>query len=230
MEEASKDYNTSLSFPNIRRIRRYFQFGRWCPRYQIKRSVLSKHFHWYLSIRNTLHLRYYLRYAILYNIFIHHTHLVASETAMGTSIDAQNDVNSEYFENVNILLKILIDRAFSPFLGIDLLYPFSSTYQREQKALKVVHGYSRTVIERKMKEFLKNRSTKEQTTVDDLGRKKRKAFLDLLLEYSSTDPSFTYEDICEEVDTFMFEVSNINLFKPINISDFLKQYIYFFPI
>lgn len=124
---------------------------------------------------------------------------------MGTSVNAQDDTDSKYVESVDALLEVLIERTFSPLLHNDFLYRFSKTYQKEQRALKVVHGYSRRVIGRKMGEFLKSRDN-EEAPIDALGRKKKKAFLDLLLEYSSKDHSFTYEDICQEVDTFMFEV------------------------
>ncbi|KAI4465971.1 cytochrome p450 family 4 [Holotrichia oblita] len=129
---------------------------------------------------------------------------IICETAMGTSVNAQDDVNSEYVKCVDILLGILIDRAFSPFLQNEFLYRFSNTYRIEQQALKVVHGYSRSVINKRMTEFLKNQK-EEESCVDIMGIKKKKAFLDLLLEYSSKDPSFTFDDICQEVDTFMFE-------------------------
>ena len=39
----------------------------------------------------------------------------------------------------------------------------------------------------------------------NLGSTKRIAFLDMLLKARNEDPSITYNDIQEEVDTFMFE-------------------------
>ncbi|GJQ86420.1 hypothetical protein Trydic_g10328 [Trypoxylus dichotomus] len=129
---------------------------------------------------------------------------IICETAMGTSVDAQNDIDSEYVKCVKILLGILVERSLSPILSNDLLYPFTKTYQNERAALKVVHGFTKSVISRRKTEFYNNSQNYHQSE-DSFRRKKKRAFLDLLLEYSVKDPSFTEKDIQEEVDTFMFE-------------------------
>lgn len=127
------------------------------------------------------------------------------ETAMGTSVNAQNNSDSEYVKCVNTLAEITIKRTFSPILRNDSLYVFSGTYREEMRALKVVHGYTRSVIATRKKEFFNNEELRQETT-DSFGRKKKKAFLDVLLDYSVKDPEFSEEDIRQEVDTFMFEV------------------------
>ncbi|KAI4465938.1 cytochrome p450 family 4 [Holotrichia oblita] len=129
---------------------------------------------------------------------------IICETAMGTSVNAQANYDSEYVKCVNILLEIVMLRAFSPILSNNVVYPFTSTYRRENYALKVVHDYTKSVIASRKKEFLSDANRNVEST-DSLGRKRKRAFLDLLLEYSTKDPSFTEEHIREEVDTFMFE-------------------------
>jgi hypothetical protein len=45
----------------------------------------------------------------------------------------------------------------------------------------------------------------EEFETDNYGTQKRIAFLDMLLKIKNTDNSLTFDDIQEEVDTFMFE-------------------------
>ncbi|GJQ86415.1 hypothetical protein Trydic_g10324 [Trypoxylus dichotomus] len=129
---------------------------------------------------------------------------IICEAAMGTTVNAQKDRHSEYVNCITTLLDISFIRLFSPILSNDLLYMFSATYRREKYALKVVHDYTKAVINRRKQEISGSFANDKENT-NSIGRKKKRAFLDLLLEHSLHDPEFTEEHIREEVDTFMFE-------------------------
>lgn len=132
---------------------------------------------------------------------------------MGTSVNAQNDTDSEYVRSVKHMCKVVVDRAFSAILQQDLLYLLSSQYRKEKQALKVLHEYSTSVIRNRKSEFVKNSSGSEQK--EDLGIRKKLAFLDMLLEANNSGQVMTDKDIREEVDTFMFAVSiNLAILQP----------------
>ncbi|KAF2900474.1 hypothetical protein ILUMI_05709 [Ignelater luminosus] len=128
-------------------------------------------------------------------------------TSMGTEVNAQNDSESKYVFSVKEMSRIIIDRTFSIFKMFDFFYYFSKDYQKEREALKILHGYTESIIESRKEELIKaNGHSKDiQNDEDDIGRKKKKTFLDLLLQYKKDGQPLTDKDIREEVDTFMFE-------------------------
>lgn len=84
---------------------------------------------------------------------------------------------------------------FRPYLWPDLIYS-NTSYGRDHKhSIEVLHRFARNVIMQRDADF------------DDsqIGSTRRQAFLDILLKAKRDDPTITFDDIQEEVDTFMFE-------------------------
>ncbi|KAF2886992.1 hypothetical protein ILUMI_19181, partial [Ignelater luminosus] len=99
-------------------------------------------------------------------------------TAMGTEVNAQNESESKYVFSVKELSRIFMDRTFS------LLKFFMDT---------------QSVIHSRKEELIKDNGHSEDIqTVEDTGLKKRKTFLDLLLQYEKDGQPITDKDIREE--------------------------------
>lgn len=135
---------------------------------------------------------------------------IICETAMGKKVSAQTKLNSEYVHAVKEMAEIVSLRIVSPWIHSDWSLRFTSYWRRQNEALKILHSFTNKVINERKQQFLESErnknadQSKENSSV--FGMKKRKAFLDLLLETNTSDGNFlSDEDIREEVDTFMFE-------------------------
>ncbi|XP_028145028.1 cytochrome P450 4C1-like isoform X2 [Diabrotica virgifera virgifera] len=127
---------------------------------------------------------------------------VICEAAMGIKLNAQTDSTSPYVRSTKSMCYVIVERILSPL--DPSLYPLTLNYYREKRALKVLHAYTDSVIDKKISEKKK----KTEILVDEntnIGIKKKQAFLDLLLDYSMDGEPLLRTDIREEVDTFMFE-------------------------
>nr|QZM07482.1 cytochrome P450 monooxygenase CYP4SS1 [Lasioderma serricorne] len=131
---------------------------------------------------------------------------IICKTAMGTTVNAQEHSESDYVRSVKEMSRIISSRVRSPIKNIDFFYKFTSDYRSELEALKVLHGFTETVIAKRRDELKKKANDDTIESRDDLGTKKKFAFLDLLLQAKYADGrSLSDSDIREEVDTFMFE-------------------------
>ncbi|KAG5670297.1 hypothetical protein PVAND_000573 [Polypedilum vanderplanki] len=136
---------------------------------------------------------------------------VVCESAMGYQLNAQTDEDSEYVKAVKEITELLFLRFFDTTKRIKFLYQFTSMYRREQQIIKTLHKFTESVISSR-REHLKGHDVNANSTtandlqnIDEIGMKKKTAFLDLLLQVQVNGQSLSDEGIREEVDTFMFE-------------------------
>lgn len=122
--------------------------------------------------------------------------------------------------------EIVQSRQAKVWLHPDILFRLTKLYQQHQHCISVLHGFSNGVIRERKAEILDNNNNNnndgesmqnlnsqgefETSNFEfiDGSKKKRLAFLDLLIEASENGSVLSDEDIREEVDTFMFEVSH----------------------
>lgn len=100
----------------------------------------------------------------------------------------------------------MLERAFSILQREMIFYRFSSQYKVYKKCLKTLHDFTDNVILARRNELEKLQEHERKNDEYGLGLKSKKAFLDILLEATTTDGKpLSIEDIREETDTFMFE-------------------------
>lgn len=92
-----------------------------------------------------------------------------------------------------------------------ILFNLSSSGKRSRAALKVLNGKTRSVIDKRRLEIDEDLQNSKPTTDnhDEIGHKKRYAFLDSLLRAQRDGADLSDKMIEDEVNTFMFEVSCI---------------------
>ncbi|XP_017482890.1 PREDICTED: cytochrome P450 4d1 [Rhagoletis zephyria] len=145
------------------------------------------------------------------------------ETAMGVSVLAQTNADSEYVQAVKTISTVTHKRMFDIIYRFDFTYQFTSVAREEKCALAVLHGFTERIILQRREELLcKHNATADMaasaekskandyttTEVDndnDVGAKRKQAFLDILLQSQIDGKPLSNLDIREEVDTFMFE-------------------------
>ncbi|XP_076243827.1 cytochrome P450 4g15-like [Calliopsis andreniformis] len=155
------------------------------------------------------------------------------ETAMGLRETEKHKTGYDYAMAVMKMCDIIHRRQYHANLRFDFLFKFTKFASEQEKLLNTIHSLTSRVIQKKKEDAYKkicsntNEDQKNQTQVpfdtekstkmhyvrddlddldeNDVGEKKRLAFLDLLLELSKNGAKLTDDEIKEEVDTIMFE-------------------------
>jgi len=122
---------------------------------------------------------------------------------MGVQLKIQYQENSDYITAVSSMGQLTMERSFNPFKSFDFFYKLTADYRQEMTNVKLLHEVSESVINKRKKEL--------ETESEENGERKRKmAFLDLLLKYRDENGQPLSQDfIRHEVDTFMFAVSEL---------------------
>ncbi|XP_058443127.1 cytochrome P450 4c3-like [Malaya genurostris] len=138
------------------------------------------------------------RYATLYSLD------VLCETAMGCSIHAQKQFESEYVKAHEQIGRIMLDRLQNIWLHPDCIFKFTNNYKRQMECLKVLHRFSEQVIthRRRLQQNVSQNETAKDTT-SEINQKRHLAFLDLLLDIKQNGVPLTDREIRDEVDTFI---------------------------
>ncbi|KAL5287924.1 CYP4V2 family protein [Megaselia abdita] len=138
---------------------------------------------------------------------------IVCETAMGRRIHAQSNSESDYVKAVYGIGEIIQNRQAKIWLQWDSIFRLTNNFHLHKNYIEILHGFSNKVIRERKEEIhndklnnnMNNNNEEVQDAYDDFGKKKRLAFLDLLIEASKEGTVLSNEDIREEVDTFMFE-------------------------
>ena len=131
---------------------------------------------------------------------------IICETAMGVSINSQQQPDSQYVKALILMGEITINRIMNPLYWNEMIFNFTKMGKQHTECLKILHDFTMKIIKIRKKEMIHNSISKITSQNDEIGIKEKKAFLDYLLEENIKDENVIDEKgIQEEVDTFMFE-------------------------
>lgn len=128
---------------------------------------------------------------------------------MGVKVNAQFDTESQYITAVKQMCSLTVERMKSLTGRYNITHSLSKNYHKQKKANNILHSYTDRVINQRRNE-LKNDNNENES--DDLGCKKKMAFLDLLLKTTLDSQTLPHEMIRDEVNTFMFAVRSTCLY------------------
>ncbi|XP_011176868.3 cytochrome P450 4d1-like [Zeugodacus cucurbitae] len=130
------------------------------------------------------------------------------DTAMGVHIQTQRNADCEYVKALESLMGIIHLRMYDLKYHFDFIFRCTSKAKEAKRALAVINDFAEQVILQRRNELVYAPKAKEQVHEADkqqtAGIKRRKTFLDILLNSTINGQCLSNVDICEEVQTFIF--------------------------
>lgn len=130
---------------------------------------------------------------------------IICETAMGVKMNSQNEDKSKYIETLNVAVRKILKRIMTPWFWNDLVCSLFSPDLLIHEQMNIIEGFIYSVIRSRRKALLESKQQQpgDNTETSTPLKRKRLAFLDLLLEHNITDPSrWSEADIEEEMEFF----------------------------
>jgi len=134
------------------------------------------------------------------------------ETSMGWELNAQTNEKCEYVVAAKQWEELVNMRGPRPWLHSEKMFNLLGYGKQEDEIIRIMNGQAVAAIKRRKSTFFAEKQG-ENSKLDDnnndsvlgMKTKKRRGFLDLMLEESTQNNiSMTDEDLLEEVNTFMF--------------------------
>lgn len=131
---------------------------------------------------------------------------ILGETAMGINMHTQSKTEHQYAKHLQRFSDILMDQFIRPWSSIDFTYYYRKEGREFREAIRRMHEFTDEVIQsRKLVRAENKAQGKTNEEYDDLGQRKRKAFLDVLLDANeNAENPLTDKEVQENVSTFMF--------------------------
>uniref|UniRef100_UPI003B63328F cytochrome P450 4C1-like n=1 Tax=Microplitis mediator TaxID=375433 RepID=UPI003B63328F len=137
------------------------------------------------------------------------------ESTMGVTLKGSDENEDNYLESVHKISDIFLYRGTRPWIWIDWIFGLTSKGREQSKLLKYLHGFSNKIINERIsyhektgRKYLNDSSSAESNSdsqSDDGTKRRRLAFLDILIAASKRESGVDRKGISEEVDTFVFE-------------------------
>lgn len=128
------------------------------------------------------------------------------ETSMGTALNLESEEDKNYVSAIYQIGRIMYERFMRPWQYFSIIfYNFSSSGRKEKQLVKTLHNFTNKIIAKRMSTFEKF-DVPDDNDSYNYSKRKKLAFLDLLINAKITNGSIDDQGIKDEVNTFMFEV------------------------
>ena len=125
---------------------------------------------------------------------------IICETAMGCSINAQENSSSSFVQAVHTVSDVVFTRIKTPLLWPEWLFQLTTKGSKFRKSVSILHSFTDSVIQEKREKLNKQTNIPD---VEDCGQHMKQALLDLLLQESKNGMVLTDADIREQWSRYL---------------------------